>query len=65
MEIVTNRQILGIIIQKEEYEKRLESLKSAKDICEWFNEYNAVKGIQEEYNQVMQEYEQWLDSEIQ
>jgi len=61
--MLTNRQILGIILQKEEYEKRLESLKSAKDICEWFNDGNAVNCIQEEYNQVMQEYEQWLDSE--
>lgn len=63
--MLTNRQILGIIETKEEYEKKLESLESAKDICEWFNEYNAVNGIQEEYNQVMQEYEQWLDSEVQ
>jgi hypothetical protein len=63
--MITNRQILGIIVQKEEYEKRLESLKAAKDICEWFNEGNAVNGIQGEYNQVMQEYEQWLDSEVQ
>ena len=62
--MLTNRQILGIIAQKEEYERRLESLKSAKDICEWFNEVNAVNGIQEEYNQVMQEYAQWLDSEV-
>ena len=61
--MITNRQILGIIAQKEEYEKRLESLEAAKDICEWFNEGNAVNCIQEEYNQVMQEYEQWLDSE--
>ena len=63
--MLTNRQILGIIAQKEEYERRLESLESAKDICEWFNENNAVNGIQEEYNQVMQEYAKWLDSEVQ
>ena len=63
--MLTNRQILGIIAQKEEYERRLESLESAKDICEWFNEDNAVNGIQEEYNQVMQEYAKWLDSEVQ
>ena len=61
--MITNRQILGIIVQHEEYKKRLESLEAAKDICEWFNEVNAVNGIQEEYNKVMQEYEQWLDSE--
>ena len=61
--MITNRQILGIILQKEEYEKRLENLKSAKDICEWFTDYNAVNGIRGIYNQVMQEYEQWLDSE--
>lgn len=63
--MLTNRQILGIIETKEEYEKKLESLESAKDICEWFNEDNAVNGIQEEYNQVMQEYCRWLDSEVQ
>lgn len=63
--MITNRQILGIIAQKEEYEKRLESLEAAKDICEWFNEGNAVNCIQEEYNQVMQEYDKWLDSEAQ
>lgn len=63
--MLTNRQILEIILKKEEYEKRFERLKSAKDICEWFNEGNAVNGIQGEYNQVMQEYEQWLDSEVQ
>jgi len=61
--MLTNRQILEIILKKEEYEKRLESLKSAKDICEWFKDDNAVNCIQEDYNQVMQEYEQWLDSE--
>ena len=63
--MITNRQILGIIAQKEEYEKKLESLKSAKDICEWFNDDNAVNSIQEEYNQIMQEYARWLDSEVQ
>ena len=63
--MITNRQILGIIAQHKEYEKRLESLEAAKDICEWFNEGNAVNGIQEEYNKVMQEYDQWLDSEVQ
>lgn len=61
--MITNRQILGIIAQKEEYERRLESLEAAKDICEWFNEDNAVNGIQEEYNKVMKEYDRWLDSE--
>jgi hypothetical protein len=61
--MLTNRQILGIIAQKEEYERRLESLEAAKDICEWFNEDNAVNGIQEEYNKVMREYDRWLDSE--
>lgn len=63
--MITNRQILGIIVQKEEYEKKLECLKSAKDICEWLKDDNAVNSIQEEYNRVMQEYDQWLDSEIQ
>ena len=29
--MLTNRQILGIIAQKEEYERRLESLKSANE----------------------------------
>ena len=63
--MLTNRQILGIILQKEEYEKRLESLEAAKDICEYFNDAYGVNGIQGIYNQVMQEYEQWLDSEVQ
>lgn len=62
--MLTNRQILGIIEQKEEYEKKLYSLKSAKDICEWFKDDNAVNDIQKEYNQVMREYAQWLDSEV-
>ena len=62
--MITNRQILGIIGQYEEYERRLECLKAAEDVCEYFNEGNAVAGIREEYNQVMQEYEQWLDSEV-
>ena len=62
--MLTNRQILGIIAQKEEYERRLESLKSAKGICEWFSDDNAVNCIQEEYNQVMQEYAKWLDLEV-
>lgn len=63
--MLTNRQILGIIAQKEEYERRLDSLKSAKGICEWFKDDNAVNCIQEEYNKVMQEYDKWLDSEVQ
>lgn len=63
--MLTNRQILGIIVQKEEYEKKLECLKATKDICEWLKDDNAVNSIQEEYNRVMQEYIQWLDSEIQ
>lgn len=62
--MITNRQILGIVLQKEEYERRLECLKTAEDVCEYFNEGNAVAGIREEYNQVMEEYEQWLDSEV-
>ena len=62
--MLTNRQILGIIAQKEEYERRFERLKSAKDICEWFKDNNAINGIQEEYNQLMQEYDKWLDSEV-
>lgn len=61
--MLTNRQILGIIKQKEEYERKLESLKSAKDICEWFEDDNAVNSIQEEYNQVIQEYDRWLEME--
>ena len=63
--MITNRQILGIITKKEEYEKQLLNLDVAKAVCEYFNDNNAVNGIQGEYNQVMQEYEQWLDSEVQ
>lgn len=62
--MLTNRQILGIIAQKEEYEKRLLNLDVAKAVCEYFKDTDAIDKIQKDYNQVMQEYEQWLDSEV-
>ena len=63
--MITNKQILDIITKKEEYERKLECLKAAEDVCKYFNEGNAVAGIRQEYNQVIQEYEQWLDLEVQ
>lgn len=62
--MLTNRKILGIILQKEEYEHKLELLMATKGICEYLKDTDAVDKIQEDYNKTMIEYEQWLDSEV-
>lgn len=62
--MITNRQILGIMEQKEEYERKLEILLAAKGICEHFKDINAANKIQEDYNKTMIEYDRWLDSEV-
>ena len=62
--MITNRQILGIMEQKEEYESKLEILMTAKGICVHFKDINAANKIQEDYNKTMIEYDQWLDSEV-
>lgn len=51
--MITNRQILKDILQKEQYEKLMECFKTAKTICD------------DDIIDTIQEYEQWLDSEVQ
>ena len=63
--MITNRQILDIITKKEEYEKQLLNLDVAKAVCEYLKDTDAIDKIRKDYNQIMQEYEQWLDSEAQ
>jgi len=63
--MITNRQILDIITKKEEYEKQLLNLDVAKAVCEYLKDAAAIDKIRKDYNQIMQEYEQWLDSEAQ
>ena len=52
--MITNRQILGIIEQKEEYEHKLELLMATKEICEHFKDINAVDKIQEDYKTMVE-----------
>ena len=63
--MITNSQILRIMKQKEEYEKQLLNLDTAKAICEYLiKDTDAVNKIQEDYNKTMIKYNQWLDSEV-
>lgn len=62
--MITNKQILDIITKKEEYEKQLLNLDVAKAVCEYFKDTNAIDKIQKDYDQIMINYKQWLDSEV-
>ena len=61
--MITNRQILGIIETNEIYQNLLTQLSLQKVVGEYYIDNKMINSAKVQREQLMEQYNQWLDSE--